>query len=344
MKKINVLLLTILAILIPLQQLLAQKEKGIAIIGFYNLENLFDTENDPTINDEQFLPDGDYRWTPERYIKKLNDMAHVLSIIGSKYGGLAVVGLCELENRRVLEDMIATDHLKDRNWDIVHYDSPDARGIDVALLYDKTRLEVIDSKSYRLTVPNKPNYRTRDQLYVVGVLDQIDTLHFIVNHWPSKIGGRRSIAGRNAAAQLTRSIADSVMRFNPLAKVIVMGDFNDDPDSKSMLTYLKTKTKIEDTQPADIYNPMYEMYRKGIGSYAYRDNWSLIDQIMVSYGVLNPNKNTFKFISAHVYTDPMIMMKTATGSFEDYPYRTYAGGAYQGGYSDHYPVYIILKK
>lgn len=344
MKNFNVLILAFLLTLIPFLHLNAQKEKGIAIIGFYNLENLFDTENDPTINDEQFLPDGDYRWTPERYLKKLDNMARVLSVIGAEYGGLAVVGLCELENRRVLEDMIATDYLRHRNWGIVHYDSPDYRGVDVGLLYDKGRFVVLSSKSYTLLLPDNPTFRTRDQLYVSGILDQTDTVHFIVNHWPSKRGGRKSIASRNAAAQLTRSIVDSVMKSNPYAKVIVMGDLNDDPDSKSILTHLKTKKKIKDTHPSDIYNPMYEMYKRGIGSYAYRDNWSLIDQIMVSYGLLNPHKNSFKYLSAHVYTDPMIMMKTATGSFEDYPYRTYAGGTYQGGYSDHFPVYIILKK
>ena len=177
-----------------------------------------------------------------------------------------------------------------------------------------------------------------------GMLDEIDTLHIIVNHWPSKRGGKRSIASRAAAAQLTRSIVDSLMNLNPYAKVIVMGDLNDDPDSKSILTHLKTKKKIEQTEPKDIYNPMYQMYKRGIGSYAYRDNWSLIDQIIISYGLLNPAKNSFKYVSAHVYTDPLIMLKTQVGSYEDYPYRTYAGGAYQGGYSDHFPVYIILKK
>jgi len=342
MKKFNFLILTLL-FLIPLSCIQAQKEKGIAVIGFYNLENLFDTENDPTINDEQFLPEGDYRWTPERYQHKLNNMSRVLAAIGSEYGGLVAVGVSELENKRVLEDLIATDNLKDRNWGIVHYNSPDYRGVDVAFLYDKGRFRVLGSKSYTLNIPDNPTFKTRDQLLVTGMLDEIDTLHIIVNHWPSKRGGKRSIASRAAAAQLTRSIVDSLMNLNPYAKVIVMGDLNDDPDSKSILTHLRSKKKIEQTEPKDIYNPMYQMYKRGIGSYAYRDNWSLIDQIMVSYGILNPAKNSYKYSSAHVYTDPLIMLKTQVGSYEDYPFRTYAGGAYQGGYSDHFPVYIILK-
>lgn len=321
----------------------AQKEKGVAAIGFYNLENLFDTENDPKTNDEQFLPEGDYRWTPDRYQHKLDNMSKVLAMIGAEYGGLVGVGVSELENRRVLEDLVAADNLKARNWGVVHYDSPDRRGVDVGFLYDKNRMRIIGSSSHRLYTADT-SFRTRDQLLVVGVLDDIDTLHVIVNHWPSKRGGKKSIGSRAAAAQLTRSIADSVMKSNPGAKVIVMGDLNDDPDSKSILTHLKTTKTIKSTGVGDLFNPMYKMYKSGIGSYAYRDNWSLIDQIIVSYGLLNPRPNTYKFVGAKVFTAPILLMKTLTGSYEDYPFRTYAGGAYQGGFSDHFPVFIILKK
>ncbi len=342
MKRITLLLFSLILLLFS-HASFAQKDKGIAIVGFYNLENLFDTENDPLTNDEQFLPEGSYRWTPERYQKKLHNMSRVLADIGIEYGGLVAVGVSEIENERVLRDLISTDNLRDRNWGIVHYDSPDRRGVDVGLLYDKSRIKVFYSHAFRLYTPDT-NFRTRDQLLVQAVLDDIDTISFIVNHWPSKLGGAKSVVSREAAAKLTRSIVDTIVNKNPKAKVVIMGDFNDEPNSKSILKHLNTKKKISQTNPKDIYNPMYAMYRSGIGSYAYRDNWSLIDQIMVTYGLLKPAPNSYKFISAHVYRNPMIMLKTQTGSFEDYPFRTFAGGVYQGGYSDHFPVYIILKR
>ena len=324
--------------------LFAQKEKNTAVLGFYNLENLFDTEDDPLTRDADFLPEGSYRWTPERYMRKLDNMSKVISLIGREYGGVACIGLCELENRKVLEDLIATDNLRPFNMDIVHYDSPDRRGVDVGFIYRKDRVQVLSSKSFRLYTADT-SFRTRDQLLVSFILDGTDTMHMIVNHWPSKLGGKKSLGSRAAAAKLTRSIADSLMNADPNAKIVIVGDFNDDPDSKSIITNLKIKKKIEDTtQPGDLFNPMYKLYKQGYGSYAYRDSWGLIDQTIVSYGLVNARPGTYKYVAAKIFHDPLILQKTQTGSYEDYPYRTYAGGTYQGGYSDHFPVYIIVKK
>lgn len=342
MKNLSVLFLSCI-IIIGSYNLSAQKEKGIAVIGWYNLENLFDTEDDPNTNDEQFLPEGSYRWTAERYMKKLDNMSKVVSLIGKEYGGIVGIGLCELENRKVLEDLIATDNLKDRNLDIVHHDSPDRRGVDVGFIYDKDRFTVLHEKSYRLVTPDT-HFRTRDQLLVTGLLDGTDTISIIVNHWPSKLGGKKSIGSRNAAAELTRSICAELMQHNPNAKIVIIGDFNDDPDSQSILKVLGCKKKANKTQPGELFNPMCKLYQQGYGSYAYRDAWGLIDQAIISYGLLHPVKGTYQYSTVKIFCEPLILQKTQTGSYEDYPYRTYAGGTYQGGYSDHFPIYVILKK
>ena len=314
-----------------------------AIIGFYNVENLYDTEKDPTIDDNEFLPDGPYQWTPERYNQKLKNLAFVISEMGKEQGGVVVLGVCEVENERVLNDLVAQDALKPLNYKVAHHDSPDYRGVDVAFIYQGDRFEFISQKPHTLTIPDNPRFKTRDQLLLVGVLDQTDTLFLIVNHWPSKRGGEaRSNPLRMAAAKLTKYIVDSLLSVNPYAKIIVMGDLNDNPTAKSITTGLGAKGKINEVSKWDIFNPMIRMYKDGIGSYAYRDSWDLIDQIIVSYALLNAKPNTYKYLSAHVFSPNFL--KTKSGSFQGYPFRSYAGGNYAGGYSDHFPVYIILQK
>ena len=314
-----------------------------AIIGFYNVENLFDTEKDPIIDDSEFLPEGTNQWTLERYNQKLKNLSVVIAEIGKEQGGVVVLGVSEIENERVLNDLVAQDALKSMNYKVAHHDSPDYRGVDVAFIYQGDRFEFISQKPHTLVVPDNPRFKTRDQLLLIGVLDKTDTLHLIVNHWPSKRGGEaRSMPLRMAAAQLTRSIVDSLLNINPYAKIVIMGDLNDTPDAKSIMNGLNAKGKKDDVKQNDIFNPMWKMYRDGIGSYAYRDSWELIDQIMVSYAFLHAKPNSYKFVSAHVFTPNFL--KTKTGSFQGYPFRTYAGGSYSGGYSDHFPVYIIIQK
>lgn len=320
----------------------AQNDKTTAIIGFYNVENLFDTENDPLINDEEFLPDGKNQWTPKRYEVKLKNLSRVIADIGKEQGGAVVLGVSETENRKVLEDLVNTELLKPLNYGVAHHDSPDRRGVDVAFIYKKERFTVIDERAFRLVTDN-PDFITRDQFLVTGILDKTDTLHILVNHWPSKSGGeKRSMPYRIAAAQLSRKIADSLMNANPMAKIVIMGDFNDTPNAKSFKEHLKPKGKIKEVQPGDLFNPMWEMYRQGIGSYAYRDSWELIDMTVISYGLIYPAAHTYKYIRADVFRANYLL--TPRGSYAGYPFRTYAGGVYQGGYSDHFPVYITLQK
>jgi len=314
-----------------------------AILGFYNVENLYDTEKDPIADDSEFLPDGAYQWTPERYKQKLENLAYVISQMGKEQGGVVVLGVCEVENERVLNDLVSQDAIKHLNYKVAHHDSPDVRGVDVAFIFQGDRFEFIAQKPHTLTIPDNPRFRTRDQLLLVGVLDKIDTLYLIANHWPSKRGGEaRSAPLRMAAAKLTRSIVDSLlMNINQNAKIVIMGDLNDTPNAKCITHGLNAKGKISEVDRIDIFNPMWKMYKDGIGSYAYRDNWELIDQILVSYALLHPKPNSYRYASAHVYSPNFL--KTKAGSFQGYPFRTYAGGSYAGGYSDHFPVYIVLK-
>jgi predicted extracellular nuclease len=314
-----------------------------AILGFYNVENLYDTEKDSIADDSEFLPDGTNQWTVERYNQKLKNLAYAISDIGKEKGGVVVLGVSEIENERVLNDLVAQDALKHLNYKVAHHDSPDVRGVDVAFIYQSDRFEFISQKAHTLKITDNQRFKTRDQLLLMGILDKTDTLYLIVNHWPSKRGGEaRSAPLRMAAAKLTRYIVDSLLNINSNAKIVIMGDLNDTPNAKSILIGLNAKGKINETKQYDVFNPMIKMYKDGIGSYAYRDNWELIDQIMVSYALLNPKPNSYEFVSAHVFSPNFL--KTKTGSFQGYPFRTYAGGNYAGGYSDHFPVYVILQK
>lgn len=334
--------LLILALLLYSCSLSAQTGKK-AIIGFYNLENLFDTINDPNKNDEQFLPEGSYQWTSERYAAKLEALSKVISEMAKMPEGIAVLGVSEIENEQVLLDLVATENLKPFHFKVCHHESPDRRGVDVAFLYNSDRFRIIDTAAFPLVVPGQPEFISRDQWLMTGILDNSDTLFLLVNHWPSKAGGeKRSLPGRLAAGNLSHDIATSILQKHPGAKFILMGDLNDNPNSKAIMECLGTKTKIKDVSTNDLFNPMWKLFQDGIGSYAYRDSWEMLDNIIISGGLVNPQPATYKYVSAHVFRRDF--MFTKTGSYSGYPYRTFAGGNYQGGFSDHLPVYIILSK
>jgi len=314
------------------------------IVGFYNLENLFDTIDDPQKNDEEFLPEGKNRWNTEKYTVKLKNMAYAISTIGTDYtpDGVAVLGLSEMENRTVLEDLVSQPEIKDRNYRIVHYDSPDRRGVDVALIYNPRYFKVKHTVTYKTVVPDQPNFITRDQLLVSGMLDG-EEMHFIVGHWPSRYGGeKRSLPGRKAAALLSRHIADSILAINKDAKIVIMGDFNDTPENKSVTEYLRAKGDIDKLKEGEFFNTMYELNSKGIGSNAYRDTWSILDQIVITPGLLPQEYNTYEYRFARVHNKEEL--KQHSGRYSGYPWRTFAGGVWTGGYSDHFPTYICLTK
>jgi hypothetical protein len=320
-----------------------EKKIDVAIIAFYNVENLYDTIDDPITDDKEFLPDGIQNWNSAKYYQKLDRISEVISKIGEEVvpGGPVIIGLSEIENRGVLEALVASDNLKSKNYGIVHYNSPDRRGVDVGFLYKKNRFVVEGSQSMPLRTSDT-SFRTRDQLLVWGKLDG-EEIYFLVNHWPSRRGGeQRSAPKRRAAAELARHITDSLMKINPNVKLIIMGDLNDNPTNASITKYLKAKGKPEEIIAGDLHNPMLKLYRDGIGSYAYRDSWDLYDQIIVSYGLTGEDKSTFKLLKAKIFNETFLRQKT--GTFAGYPWRTAAGGQYLGGYSDHFPVYGILGK
>ena len=339
MRKISLILVLCVMTLCAI----AQSSHNKAVVGFYNVENLFDTIDDPLKNDEQFLPDGDYRWGSARYEAKLKSLSKVIAEMARLEGGLVVLGVSEIENEQVLLDLAATELLKPYRLSVCHHESPDHRGVDVAFFYDASRFKILSTRAFPTIVPNNPDFITRDQWLMTGILDGVDTLDIVVNHWPSKSGGeKRSLPGRIAAGQLGRQIADSVLHSRPNAKFIYMGDLNDNPTSKCIIAEMNTKTKPENLTQYDLYNPMWKLFRDGLGSYAYRDSWEMLDNIIISGGLVNAVPGTYKFRSAHIFRKDYLFTKS--GSYMDYPYRTFAGGNDQGGYSDHLPVYIVLTR
>lgn len=320
------------------------KNYSVVCIGFYNLENLFDTINNVELrNSEEFTPKGRNQWTSDRYHEKLGNMALVISEIATDVtpDGPALLGVSEIENIGVLQDLVKEKAIAKRGYEIVHYDSPDYRGVDVGLLYQPKYFEVTSTKSHTLNMDDS-TFRTRDQLVVSGLL-QGEMIHVIVGHWPSRSGGeKRSRPKRNAAGQLARSIVDSLFAIDKNAKIMVMGDFNDDPVNPSVKEFLRAKPKQTNLDKGDLYNPFYKLYQDGIGSLAYRDSWNLFDQVVISQGLIGDDKSDYKFYKAKVFNNTFLLNKE--GRYAGYPKRTFAGGVYQGGYSDHFPTYILLIK
>ncbi len=319
---------------------LAQNYELVAI-GYYNLENLFDTIDSEGVAEGDFLPNGAKGWNSERYYYKLGQMSKVLSEIATDKtpDGLAVFGISEIENKMVVEDLVKTDKLKDRNYQIVHYNSPDRRGIDVGLVYNPKYFEVTNSVSARLTTADT-SFKTRDQLVVSGLL-RGEEVHFIVNHWPSRSGGeKRSRPKRNAAAQLSRSLADSILAIDANAKVMIMGDLNDDPTNHSVAKYLKATDDPSKFEDGYFYNPYLTLYKKGIGSLAYRDSWNLFDQIILTPALVNEEREDWSYYKANIFKKPYMMNQE--GKYKGYPKRSFVGNKFQGGYSDHLPVYVYL--
>lgn len=324
----------------------AQSSYQVSAVAFYNLENLFDTINDPTTNDEEFLPQGTKRYTDKVFREKLGQLSSVLGQLGTGVtpDGPAIIGVAEVENRYVLEELVKEKAIAARNYQIEHYDSPDARGVDVGLLYNPRYFTVTYSEPLTVTLTDdkgNPRYATRDVLYVSGLLCGEPT-HVFVNHWPSRRGGQEaSDPSRRQAAQVCRTRIDSIQKADPDARIIVMGDLNDDPTNASVTKVLNAGGKANALQDGQLFNPFYSLYKKGIGSLAWNDSWNLFDQIIVSQGFLKPesDKNWF-YKKAEVFNQLFLTQKS--GNFKGYPWRTYIGDEYVGGYSDHFPTIIYL--
>lgn len=327
----------------------AQKgeEFKVAAIGFYNLENLFDTLDNPTINDADFLPGGRLLWNTPKYISKQANMAKVISQLATELNpdGVAILGVAEIENQKVLEDLVAQEPLKARNYQIVHFDSPDERGIDCGFLYQPKYFKLSGAKAYPVALKDPKTGTvdfTRDIIYMAGNFDG-ELLHLMVGHWPSRRGGESGSAWmRSAAAGVCRHIADSIRSINPDAKIVVMGDLNDDPNNKSVTKVLNAQGSSEGLKVDAMYNPMYDFFKSGNGTMAFRDAWSLFDQMIVSRGLVHKKAGGWQLYKAMVYRQPWLLQ--TEGAFRGYPFRTYVGDIFINGYSDHLPVYCFLLK
>jgi len=340
----------LVALTLSTTTLFSQNKKSYKVntIAFYNLENLFDFEDDPITFDNDRTPEGKDHWTEEHYNAKLKNMASVLAEIGQDITGTtpALIGVCETENRRVLEDLVNQEPLLQKDYGIIQFESPDRRGIDVALLYQKKLFIPTHYKAHPLYIyyDHDPSKRifTRDQLLVSGMLDG-EKIHVIVNHWPSRSGGEaRSRPKRMKAAKLNKHLIDSLWSDDPYAKIITMGDLNDDPTSPSVKDILKTKKDRQEMQLKELYNPMEAIYKKGIGTLAWRDGWNLFDQIIVSTELTKKDYSSYRLYKAGVYNKTYLA--NPRGRYKGYPFRSFADGSYTGGYSDHFPVYIYLIK
>ena len=403
----------IIALFLTINSGFSQEKKfKIHTIGFYNVDNLFDTPDDPLIYDEEYTPSNG--WTQKNYEQKIENLAKVILEIGTDENGMngpTVLGVCEVENKGVLEDLIKHPLLRNRNYSIVHYDSPDKRGIDVGLLYQSKYFTPVSSSNIPLYIykdsekngsplyfkpengdeateedrkafyeENKRIY-TRDQLLVTGYLErgakfeildleyelkeeasmyreelvssiadfdeelaekylEGEEINFIVNHWPSRSGGeKKSSPNREAAGKLNRVIIDSLLQINHKAKIITMGDLNDDPTNISVKENVRTKAEKEELVTNDMYNPMEKMFKQGVGTLGYRDAWNLFDQMIVSEPLVNTNYKEWTYWKAGVHNKPFMLQED--GRWKGYPKRNSNGVP---GYSDHFPVYVYLIK
>ncbi|MEI6865050.1 endonuclease/exonuclease/phosphatase family protein [Flavicella sp.] len=328
--------------------LFCQKKQTYKIhtVAFYNLENLFDTINNPNSNDEAspILEIKNNR--SDIYSKKIKNLAKVISEIGRDKTNAppTLIGVAEIENKDVLEDLIQSPVLKQNNYGIIHYNSPDLRGIDVALLYNKDKFIPINQLSYELKLWSDKGYRihTRDLLVVSGYLEN-ELIHLLINHWPSRRGGeKKSRPFREKAAYLNKKICDSILKNEPKSKIILMGDLNDNPTNSSLKNVLKTEINQKKLNDTTLFNPYESLYKNGYSTLGYRDNIYLFDQIIVNGNFISKNYESLSFYKAHIFNPEYLTVQT--GKYKGYPFRSFSYGSFTNGYSDHYPVYIYLIK
>lgn len=327
------------------------------VLGFYNVENLFDTYHDEGKNDYEFLPDGRNKWTEPKYEKKLHNIATVIKAMAVENKAFhAVLGLSEVENRHVLEDLVSQPEIEPANYQIVHYDGPDRRGVDVALLYRPECFTVEESRSipfdlqssdieFTMGPEERENFRTRDILMVRGKLDG-EMFAFFVAHLPSRIGGKGQDL-RSRGAEIIYEHAVELMSEYPGIKIMVMGDMNDNPTDESMVKFMHGKEQISEVGQHDFFSPFISMLKAGYGSLAYRGTWNIYDIILVNEPLVNAPAGSLKIqpivkktYYGRVFSQPF--MTQQDGQYKGTPFRTFSSGTFIGGYSDHYPTYIIV--
>ncbi len=312
----------------------SNSKKNYYTIGFYNLENLFDIEDDPNILDDDFTEDSPRNWNQDRYEKKIRKLGKVISNLGYQETSHPpiIVGVAEVENDEVLRNLVNSKYLKSKNYNFCHFESPDERGIDTALLYREEFFTVLHSEAIPLYINGKYGERdyTRDILYVKGEIEG-NIIHLLVNHWPSRRSGYdQTVYKRIAAASKNREIINDILSEEPEAKIIVMGDFNDNPTSKS----------VKDLVNTDFYNPMEKLLTLDSGTLNYRGEWNIFDQIIISNNFLKPHDNPLQFEDSEIFNPKEL--QEYSGKYKGNPFRTYVGEKYIGGISDHFPVYEVF--
>ena len=323
----------------------------VAGVAFYNLENLFDTINSNGTYDLEFSPEGARMWNSDKYWKKIGNLAKAISSFDTPETplGPAIIGISEIENRNVIEDLVHAidDTLAARgkqpwNLQIVHHDSPDRRGVDVGLLYNPLFFTLENVNNHRLVIPDQPDFLTRDQLVVSGKIFEAP-MSFIVNHWPSRLGGQKESSPlREAAATLSKAIADSLWSVNPGQGIVIMGDLNDDPSDKSCAVALGAVREREQATHHGFYNPFWWILDNGVGTLCYKGEWNLFDQIIVSGNLIPGTSDGMQYWKATVHNFPFL--RTKSGIYKNYPLRTFSRRQFLNGYSDHFPTEIFFVK
>lgn len=310
---------------------------------FYNVENLFDTVDNPEKRDEDFLPDGRMRWTPYRYWEKQKNITRVITAVGEMQSP-ALVGLCEVENDSCLFDLTKRSPLRNQGYEYVITDSPDERGINVALLYQEHQFSLAMWHEYEVEFSKQGSRPTRNILHAVGQLINGDTLDVFVCHAPSRFGGQlETLRMREDAMRTVRKKVDSVMVERSMANVLIMGDFNDYPDNKSLYEALGAKGVKQAWSDTRLYNLFYDrMNERDFGTYYFQGKWGVLDQMIVSGNLLRNNHSVRVFGNGAQVFKADFLLKKNRKTGEESPHRTYAGESYQGGFSDHLPIYLDL--
>lgn len=316
------------------------KSKRHLTVVFYNVENLFDLEDAPDKSDEEYTAEGANKWTEDRYQKKLTTLSRVLSSVNENELP-EIIGLAEVENRKVIQDLVKTKNLKKGKYKIVHYESPDFRGIDCALIYRPKEFKVLESFPVPIKFNDDPDYITRDILYVKGVTKNKEEFHIFVTHWPSRIGGvSASEPKRIAVAKILKSKIDSVQNASSDAKIIVLGDMNDVPDNTSIAEVLNAKKPTDEN--AGLVNLMYPLHESKKGSYYFMGDLYMLDNIVISSNLLDDEGFKCEERQGFVFRQEWMEYKNRDGLIS--PNRTYSGPRYYGGISDHFPVYFQLSR
>jgi predicted extracellular nuclease len=319
--------------------------KNSLTVMFYNVENLFDTSDDSLTTDEEFLPQSPKKWDREKYFEKISDIAQVISSVNEKELP-SLVGLAEVENSKVLEDLVSAPKLKKGKYRIVHFDSKDERGIDVALLYNTDEIELIESKTIPVSFGKEVKDLTRDILYAKCRIKGDRIVNVFVNHWPSRSPGQEESEMKRVMAALTlRKEVDNILNIDNEAAILIMGDFNDEPTNRSLFQILNATNKLKNAHYRDLYNLMFDIHNLGgEGSITYNEKWQMFDQIIVSQSLLSSGGGYhLSPTGGKVFKNSQVLVRDqVTGT--QIINRTYSGDKYLGGVSDHLPVYAIMKK